>query len=60
MGRREGGREEGAVSLPGYRTVLPLWNCLARDKKGALTPRLKVETINRAYTTFSWEQAISE
>lgn len=53
-------REKGAVSLPGYRSVLPVWNCLAGDETGALTWRLKVETTTQAHTTSSWEGAVPE
>ncbi|KAK4826589.1 hypothetical protein QYF61_010351 [Mycteria americana] len=40
---QEGEREKGDVSLPGYKAVLPVWNCLGSDKKGALTSRLKAK-----------------
>lgn len=56
-GREQGRqREKGAVSLPGYKTVSPVWNCLAGDEKGTLTWRLKVETTNQARTTSSRER----
>jgi len=34
---QEDEREKAAVSLPGCKTVLLMCNCLAGDKKGALT-----------------------